>query len=331
MSYTFLLEQGEESSAEYFLGIPAFVLSKSSRIAGKSSCNANETESYPSSPFGTTSKHSTPDLGEDEWAWCAEGSHAKTLAPPEKAKELAENDLDCGPKCLGAFARFNPNTSSWKTAQCSLLGGLIEFSETWPRWGMMRYGECWVLATPERHTNASEFGYLPTIRASDADRGGRGDLIQAVRGNPNSHYSLFQTPVSDDAPDRKAGKINSRGEPKLSAQVKLFPTTTAHDHKDSGLNPSRVNRNSMTLPEAARLIPTPRAFMHKDSTTDRGKSNLGEIIGGALNPPWVEWLMGWPIEWTALRPLETDKFQSWLRSHGDYLADRNPDRLKRSG
>jgi hypothetical protein len=29
--------------------------------------------------------------------------------------------------------------------------------------------------------------------------------------------------------------------------------------------------------------------------------------GGRLNPQWVEWLMGWPVGWTDLKPLETDK------------------------
>ncbi len=37
-----------------------------------------------------------------------------------------------------------------------------------------------------------------------------------------------------------------------------------------------------------------------------------------LNPEWVEWLMGWPIGWTDCAPLETDRFQRWLRSHGDF-------------
>ena len=46
------------------------------------------------------------------------------------------------------------------------------------------------------------------------------------------------------------------------------------------------------------LWPTPRQFMHKDSTTDRGKSNLGEVVGGQLNPMWVEWLQGFPLGWT---------------------------------
>ena len=63
---------------------------------------------------------------------------------------------------------------------------------------------------------------------------------------------------------------------------------------------------------------TPRCFMHKDALTDRGKGNLGEQVNeahkmkkmGQLNPSWVAWLMGWPIGWTDLKPLETDKFRN---------------------
>jgi hypothetical protein len=62
--------------------------------------------------------------------------------------------------------------------------------------------------------------------------------------------------------------------------------------------------------------PTCRVFMHKDSQTDRGKSNLGEVVGGLLNPDWTEWLMGWPIGWTGLRPLETDKYHFARLKHG---------------
>lgn len=31
-------------------------------------------------------------------------------------------------------------------------------------------------------------------------------------------------------------------------------------------------------------------------------------LNGALNPTWVEWLMGWPLGWTDLEPLATDKY-----------------------
>ena len=31
---------------------------------------------------------------------------------------------------------------------------------------------------------------------------------------------------------------------------------------------------------------------------------------------WVEWLMGWPLGWTDLKPLETDRFRQWLERFG---------------
>ena len=40
----------------------------------------------------------------------------------------------------------------------------------------------------------------------------------------------------------------------------------------------------------------------------------GQDENGELNPSWVEWLMGWPIDWTDLKSLEMDKWRSWQRS-----------------
>jgi hypothetical protein len=38
----------------------------------------------------------------------------------------------------------------------------------------------------------------------------------------------------------------------------------------------------------------------------------------SLNPSFAEWMMGWPIGWTDLKPLVTDKYQSWLQQHGKF-------------
>jgi hypothetical protein len=78
-------------------------------------------------------------------------------------------------------------------------------------------------------------------------------------------------------------------ESSLPLAVQMFPTPTAHDGKDCGTSPSQTGRNSPTLPVVA---------------------------GGKLNPTWVEWLMGWPLGWTDLQPLEMVKFQQWRASHG---------------
>jgi hypothetical protein len=46
-----------------------------------------------------------------------------------------------------------------------------------------------------------------------------------------------------------------------------------------------------------------------------------KMDGGTLNPKWVEWLMGWPLEWTNLDASETDKYRQWLCLHGIYSTN----------
>lgn len=72
------------------------------------------------------------------------------------------------------------------------------------------------------------------------------------------------------------------------------------------------------------LLPTPLARDWKDTgrsgIRDRRQrmDTLPRVLGGSVNPDYSEWMMGWPIGWTALSPLETDKFQEWLELHGSY-------------
>ena len=44
-----------------------------------------------------------------------------------------------------------------------------------------------------------------------------------------------------------------------------------------------------------------------------------------LNPEWVEWLMGWPIGHTGLKPLATGRYQEWLRQHSPRSLYREKD------
>jgi hypothetical protein len=41
-------------------------------------------------------------------------------------------------------------------------------------------------------------------------------------------------------------------------------------------------------------------------------------IIGKPNPVFVEWLMGWPMQWTELKPWATDKSPCALQQHGNY-------------
>ena len=115
------------------------------------------------SPFGMTFKPLTENLGEELLTLYLEDFRARTSAQQEKAQELTENEAECGEKWQGSFARYNHDMHLWKTHQCSLLGDLDEFSETWPQWGLMRNGECWEQIPLDCPIAENEFGcWLPT-------------------------------------------------------------------------------------------------------------------------------------------------------------------------
>jgi hypothetical protein len=92
--------------------------------------------------------------------------------------------------------KYDHASRSWRTSQVSLLTNTSEpFSGTWPRRGSMRSGACWAHDTWEPRTVEIACGYWPSPRSTDGERGGRGDLIQAVRGNENKHFKNWPTPT----------------------------------------------------------------------------------------------------------------------------------------
>jgi hypothetical protein len=68
-----------------------------------------------------------------------------------------------------------------------------------------------------------------------------------------------------------------------------------------------------------KRLPTPTAHNAKEGAYPaegtRKTPTLGWELGGKPNPAFVEWMMGWPIGWTDLKPLGTDKFHSWQQQH----------------
>lgn len=101
----------------------------------------------------------------------------------------------------------------------------------------------------------------------------------------------------------------------------LWRTPSATDGNHGGPN-ARDSSGALHLSAQAARWPTPNtsdANGYRRSSNKQGGDALREAIGGKLNPDWVEWLMGWPVGWTDLKPLATDRFRQWLRAHGIYL------------
>ncbi len=169
------------------------------------------------SRFGMMFKPLTESLGEELLMSYLADFHVPTSAQREKEQELMEKPLECGEKWRGSFVKYDPDSSLWRTHQCSLLGDLDEFLETWPQWGLMRDGECWEQQMLEQNTKETEFGLwpTPTTPSGGGNCGGSGAYKNAIKN--------------------------------------------------------------------------------------------GTHIPHSINPNLYEWLMGWPLGWTDLKPLEMDK------------------------
>ena len=161
MSWHYLRVAGGESLQDICLGGDVLQPLKSKITHAEFYCKGKLMDSYLDSLSGMTFVHSMENLGEEKSMLSLEDSHAKTLVLQEKAQDLTEKGQDSGEKWQGSFTKYNPDSCSWKTHQCSLLGDLDEFLETWPQWGLMQGGECWEHQTLERSMKGSESGLLP--------------------------------------------------------------------------------------------------------------------------------------------------------------------------
>jgi hypothetical protein len=101
--------------------------------------------------------------------------------------------------------------------------------------------------------------------------------------------------MNEDYLQKRIASGRQLGLPEAVFAREMFPTPLSHDAKALTPCPSSLKRRTMELGHLAA----------------HGK--LG--TPGKLNPTWVEWLMGWPLGWTDLKPLETAKFHSWQRKH----------------
>ena len=203
------------------------------------------------------------------------------------------------------------------------------FSKTFPQ------------SEPEEFAKLS--GHLPSFGMTVAGRLYRPPML-GPRTYANDGSCLRGVPTATaTATDAKSSRNltvknrNSKGNPgvTLTDYVTLFPTPSASasaSGTNQGGGAGRKGKIRPSLETMARknLWPTPTAATAataaKGSRTPEGAAremsrtqgpDLTTVVqvrspmaGGQLSPRWVEWLMGFPIEWTALDALETQSFRS---------------------
>lgn len=277
------------------------------------------------SRFGLTLQLLTESHGEALLTWYLEGFHAKTLAQPGKAQESQAQDQECGKKWHGLLAKYDPVSCLWKTAQCSLLEDLELSLETWPRWGSMRNGACYLRPMLVPTTKGKESGLWATPKTMDKlpPKSPEALLKEATFARPGRSKPAN---LRDQVSNMKNWPTPKSKEPGMSAK-----TSGRHYTKSTHLTTQVAIAEGMINPETGKKWPTPTASASKGSSSaslvrKNGKSRVNDRLdhsvmasnGGQLNPTWVEWLMGWLLGWTDLKPLVTDKYHSAQQQHSNY-------------
>lgn len=204
-------------------------------------------------------------------AGCQAKSRARAAAP-------APMTATSGASSPASFAALGPGGCWLKTCQgfsrLRLDGTSEEFSGTWPSSGTMRSGKCFPLPAAELHTSGAASSWLPTPTATP--------------------YGNNQSPSPGAAVRLSLQAMASRN---------LWPTPRASDgEKSAGGHPGRARPD--TLPSAVKMWPAANTRgVDGGSNSRKAAAARGEKMptsGGALNPRWVEWLMGFPDGWTDL-------------------------------
>ena len=151
-----------------------------------------------------------------------------------------------------------------------------ESSRTWPKWGIARDG-------------------------------GYGELLTWAPSTAGSGSSSWPTPRAEER-----SQYNSQDNGMALSRAVKWPTPTSRDHKDGSAAACKNVPVNCLLGRAVHF-PTPHANCHTgpgQAPQKQGGENLQTVAGGSLNPTWVEWLMGFPLGWTALEPSETPSSRS---------------------
>lgn len=170
-----------------------------------------------------------------------------------------------------SFAYFHPDTSSWRTSQDSDAEEWDESSVAWPRSGTWGNGIASLRASCTRTTNGIVRSSLHTALSTSAP--------PAAMSFPFSASGMWPTP------------LRSRTLRPIQAGVDYRP---------------RRGR-SVNLDEALALCPSPWSSLIwsgilRSSSMSTPSLPIDRFVrpGGVTNPQWIEWLMGYPKDWTLL-------------------------------
>lgn len=201
----------------------------------------------------------------------------------------------------------------------------------------------WFLGASRARTSAQQ-GKAQASTASGAASGEKWRELSVRYNRDSSSWKTHLSLWDEDLPESSVTlpKWGSMQDGVLLELLTLVPRTAANDaglwptpcardhfpaHKPEYIEAKRAQGHGMSnLNDAVahpHMFPTPTATntkAHHMRGADNGKEREARSYGetGQLNPTWVEWLMGWPLGWTDLKPLATDRCRNAQRRHGGF-------------
>ena len=150
------------------------------------------------------------------------------------------------------------------------------------------------------HSSGRRLSWKPSVTKSGRRLCFR--LLLSERGISGDAPGLWPTPTAEDRYANGDSQLVRHTIP-LNTIAKLFPTPRARDWKGGGIH----GHGGYDLPTAIALLPTPTVSgnYNRAGASASSGDGLATAVGGTLNPMWVEWLMGFPAEWTALEDSAT--------------------------
>ena len=189
-----------------------------------------------------------------------------------------------GPTLPTPLAYLDPDGSSWRMSQTTLISEDQPLLERLPKWGITQDSVLYELPMPERLTHANDFSSLPTPTARDYKDTGPNTNYEKIAAKkrlagtiallPTPNAGLFndsETPESWQA--RKNRQNNYAGTP-LPVAVKMLPTPTAQAGKHGSTPDVTANSYGKNLWDLPHLLPLSGEITQQPSTDGNTSSDV---------------------------------------------------------